>query len=294
MDLSLKEIRAFNATIQQGNFTRAAEQLNVSQPAITAQIRKLEERFDYPLLERFSRGVRATEFGKQLYALTSQYQDLDQALDVLANPYDQPSQMTLRVASASSLIFMPLIAEFNQKYPNVALKIRSASTEECQDMVLSREVDIGLFPYREHDNRFSRLEFTRHRLVAVIPKDHELLQQTSISIELLVNNPLIVYKPQTCTQKIFCDLMETKGLSFNANVVVDGRLDMCEAVAYGLGIGFALEKDLNKDPRLQTLPITECTESFIDEHVVWLKNRSALPGMREFLELAFQRKGKFE
>jgi DNA-binding transcriptional LysR family regulator len=83
MDYSLSEIRAYNAIVKCGNFSRAAEKLNVSQPAVTAQIRKLESRFEYPLLERFSKGVIPTELGKRLYHLSCQYEDLDKAIDVL-------------------------------------------------------------------------------------------------------------------------------------------------------------------------------------------------------------------
>ncbi len=289
MDYSLAEVRAFNAAIQCGNFTRAAQQLSVSQPAITAQIRKLESRFESPLLERFSRGLRPTELGKKLYQITCQYSDLQGAIEALANPQTMPGKMTLRVATASPLVFMPLIAQFNQRFPEVTLKITSVTTLLCKKMVLNREVDIGLFPSDELEAGLSRLAFSSHRLMAIVQTEHSFAALESLSVAQLRNEPLIFYKPEACTQQLLNDLFSRYQVNTSAHVVVDGRLDMCEAVAYGLGIGFALEQDIRPDVRLRTLPVVEASEHVL-EHVVWQKNRSSLPGIRDFIQLTLEQR----
>ena len=287
MDYSMAEIRAFNATFQTGNFTRAAALLSVSQPAITAQIRKLESRFSTPLLERFNKGVRATELGTQLYRITRQYHDLEAAIEVLSNPTLSPGKMTLKVANASSIIFMPLIAEFSRRFPLTTLKIESVTTSECKELVLNRKVDIGLFPLRDENRELSRLAFTSHRLTAVLRPDHALAGKNSLSVRDLANEPLIVYKPEAYTQHQLEEVFGRHQLTVSGNVVVDNRMDMSEAVCHGLGIGFVLEQDLRPDPRFIVLPIVEATDDVI-EHVVWIKNRRSLPGIRDFIQLAME------
>ncbi|WP_372738554.1 LysR family transcriptional regulator [Neptunomonas sp.] len=289
MDYSLAEVRAYNAVIQCGNFTRAAQQLSVSQPAITAQIRKLESRFEAPLLERFSRGLRPTELGKRLYQITCQYSDLQGAIEALANPQTTPGKMTLRVATASPLVFMPLIAQFNQRFPEVTLKITSVTTLRCKKMILNREVDIGLFPSDELEPGLSRFAYSSHRLMAIVKSNHPLAMQKSLSVTQLEGEPLIFYKPEACTQQLLTALFRKSNMNANAHITVDGRLDMCEAVAYGLGIGFALEQDIRPDERLRTVSITEASAGVL-EHVVWQKNRSALPGIRDFIQLTFEQR----
>ncbi|SIT01977.1 LysR family transcriptional regulator [Neptunomonas antarctica] len=291
MDYSLAEVRAFNAAIQCGNFTRAAQQLSVSQPAITAQIRKLESRFETPLLERFSRGLKPTELGKRLYQITCQYSDLQGAIEALANPQTPPGKMTLRVATASPLVFMPLIAQFNQRFPDVTLKITSVTTLHCKKMLLNREVDIGLFPSGELEPGFSRLAYSSHRLMAILKAGHPYATQKNLSVLQLRDEPLIFYKPEACTQQLLNDLFRRANMKANANVTVDGRLDMCEAVAYGLGIGFALAQDVRPDERLRTVTVTEASENVL-EHVVWQKNRSALPGVRDFIQLTLEQRSE--
>lgn len=289
MDYSMAEIRAFNATLQAGNFTRAADLLAVSQPAITAQIRKLESRFSAPLLERLSKGVRATDLGNQLYQITRQYHDLEAAIEVLSNPTLSPGKMTLQVANASSIIFMPLIAEFSRRFPLTTLKIRSVTTSECRALVLNREVDIGLFPLLDESSELSRLAFSSHQLKAVLRPDHPLAKNTQLSVSQLASEPLIIYKPEACTQQLLEALFGRHQLRVSGNVVVDGRLDMSEAVCHGLGIGFALEQDIRPDPRLTVVSIAEATDDVI-EHVVWMKNRRSLPGIRDFIQLALEQR----
>ncbi len=289
MDYSMAEIRAFNATLQAGNFTRAADLLQVSQPAITAQIRKLESRFTAPLLERLSKGVRATDLGHQLYQITRQYHDLEAAIEVLSNPTLSPGKMTLQVANASSIIFMPLIAEFSRRFPLTTLKIKSVTTSECRALVLNRDVDIGLFPLVDETSELSRLAFSSHRLVAVLRPDHPLARRTQLSVSDLAEEALIVYKPEACTQQLLEELFGRHQLTVCGNVVVDGRLDMSEAVSHGLGIGFALEQDIRPDSRFIVMPIKEATDEVI-EHVVWMKNRRSLPGIRDFIQLALEQR----
>lgn len=291
MDYSLAEVRAFNAAVQCGNFTRAAQQLCVSQPAITAQIRKLESRFEAPLIERFSRGLRPTELGKRLYQITCQYSDLQGAIEALANPQTTPGKMTLRVATSSPLVFMPLIAQFNQRFPEITLKITSVTTLLCKKMVLNREVDIGLFPSDDLESGLSRFAYSSHRLMAIVKSNHPLATQKSLSVEQLEGEPLIFYKPEACTQQLLNDLFRKSNVHACANMTVDGRLDMCEAVAYGLGIGFALEQDIRPDDRLRTVAVTEASEHVL-EHVVWQKNRSTLPGIRDFIQLTLEQRSE--
>ncbi len=286
----MAEIRAFNATIQFGNFTRAAEVLNVSQPAITAQIRKLEMRFSAPLLERFSKGVQPTDLGKRLYRITCQYQDLEGAIEVLSNPTIKPGEMTLRVATASPLIFMPLIAEFNQRFPDISLKINSATTSECLQMIENREVDIALCPQVEDQKGVSRLSFHSHRLIAIVPLGHALLKQKDISLQQLIDEPLIFARPHSCTQTVLDELFARHQLSPTAHVVMDNRMEICEAVTYKLGIGFAFENDIRPDESsYQVMPIKEVEDAVV-EHVVWLKNRRTLPGIRDFIQLALDKR----
>jgi len=286
MDLSMSEIRAFNATVQTGNFTRAGNLMGISQPAVTAQIRKLEGRFSQALFERISRGVQLTPFGEQLYRITRQYGDLDTMLKELVQPEGESGNRVIRVATASPLVFMPLLAGFNARYPDSSLRIVGGTTPECKKLLLEREVDIGLFPLSAKSADLSSLPYDSHRVAVVLPVDHELAEAESVSIAQLMAYPLIFSKTDSYTQQCINRVFANANLKPVSHVFMDSRHDTCEAIVYGLGIGFALQKDIRPDPRYVAVPIAEQLDQPVVEHLVWLKARSELSGIRDFVNLA--------
>lgn len=290
-DLTLTEIRAFNATIQQGNFTRAADLLGVSQPAVTAQIRKIEGRFDVPLLERTSKGVRATDLGQRLYKITRQYVDLDASVQSLINPAGDERSLEIHIATASPLVFMPLLAAFRQQYPEATLKITSGTTDECREHVLAREVDIGLFPLPKPGAGLSHLTFHAHRLVAILHPEHPLANDDSVSVHDLIDESLIFSRRESFTQQMVDAAFAGEGLAPSSNILMNVRSDICEAVAQGLGVGFALSHDIRPDPSYIAVPIKEAGQEVL-EHLVWLKSRTHLPEIQLFVSMALEMRSR--
>lgn len=287
MSISLSEIRAFNAVVEHGNFTRAASALEVSQPAVTAQIRKLESRSGYYLLERTPSGFELTNHGKRLYQVSRQYTDLGNALDAVLSTDIQTPLPSIKVATASALIFMPLLAQFRQQYADTRIDINSISSADCLSQVLNREVDIGLFPLAEKHASLSSFEFHRHNLVAIVPKSSPLSELKTVSIKALAKYPLIFSAHSCYTQLCLDKLLLAHKVVAHSHIRLDHRHEICEAVIHDLGIGFAFEHDIRPDTRFVSLAIMEASEPAI-EHVVWLKNRSIMPAVQEFVQLALE------
>lgn len=285
MEFSQSEIRAFNATVEEGNFTRAGARLGISQPAITAQIRKLEGRFSQPLFERVSRGVQLTALGKRLYRITRQYSDLDTQLQELVEPDQDQLSRVVRVATASPLVFMPLLAEFNTRYPQVSLRVLTGTTPECLQLLQEREVDIGLFPLSKRSPELSSLPYNEHSVAAIVPADHPLAVLPEVSVTQLMDCRLIFPKNNSFTRKCIDGAFSGQNLKPTVHLFMDSRHDTCEAVVHGLGIGFALQKDIRPDTRYRAVPIRELDQPVV-EHLVWLRSRSELAGIRDFVGLA--------
>lgn len=286
-DLSLPEVRTFNAVAQAENFTRAARQLGISQPAVTAQMRKLEARFSGPLLERVSNRVRLTELGQRLYRITAQVQELDRDVRALISPQAEGRFERIRIATASPLVFMPLIARFVQAYPQVALQLHTATTDECYQALTDQEVDIGLFPLHREDRTLSRLAYHQHPLIAMVPLSHPLARHQALSLRELTRESLIFSRRHSYTQQTLENLARKAGVTLQSSILIDARTDICEAVAQGLGIGFAFRGDIPARGAYALVPVAEAVD-VVTEHVVWLKRRSDLPEVRCLVELAIQ------
>jgi LysR family nitrogen assimilation transcriptional regulator len=142
----LRELRYFHSVARTGNFGRSARELNISQPAISHQVRKLEEGLGTQLLVRHGRGVMLTPAGACLR------DRLETIMQLLASPLDEdaaavaiPGTVSLAVpAEAGPLLAAPLAREFRVRWPDVALDIREGSGSELEEWVLHRRVDIAV------------------------------------------------------------------------------------------------------------------------------------------------------
>ncbi len=284
----MAEIRAFNATVTQGNFSRAAQFLSVSQPAITAQMQKLEARFDSQLLERNHGGVKLTDLGRKLYKITQQYQDLETLIKQLAQEDLTARNRDIQVATSSPLLFLPLTVEYRKLYPDANVKVINGTTEECKAMLLAREVDIGMFPVENGNPELARLSFHTHKLVAIVPIDHKIAKLDTVSVDELMNHPLIYTKKGAITQEYVDLAFASKGHYPEPNICLDGRFETCHAVHLGLGIGFAFVEDVPKDEGLAQVPIKE-EPNETTEHICWLKSRSNVQGIRDFVDMALEK-----
>ncbi len=142
----LRELRYFHSVARTGNFGRSARELNVSQPAISHQVRKLEEGLGTQLLVRHGRGVALTPAGACLR------DRLETVMRLLASPLDEdvatvtvPGSVSLAVpAEAGPLLAAPLVRAFRARWPDVPLDIREGSGSELEEWVLHRRVDIAV------------------------------------------------------------------------------------------------------------------------------------------------------
>ncbi len=285
MDFTLSEIRSFHALIKQGSFTLAAKQLKVSQPAITAQIRKLESRVDQPLLERFHKGVKPTDIGLKLYRLSCEYIDLDEAVGELFKPEHQIEDFQLRIATSSPIIFMPLMAAFKTSYPNAKLKVISGTTETCRSAVLNREADIGLFPITQVEKGMESKLYHHHYLVAILNNNHPLADQAAVSVSQLADEPIIAHKPDSFTQTLANKLYRDNGIEPQIEMEMGMSEHVCNAIILNLGIGFSLSNDIQPNDKFKLVPVTEALQP-VEEHLVWLKGQGRKQGVQEFVEMA--------
>jgi DNA-binding transcriptional LysR family regulator len=195
MDLSLRDIRAFVAVAQTGSFTRAATQLHLSQPALTVQIRRLEETVGTRLFDRNSRNVSLTPVGRELLpTLQKSLHDMEHVLADARSLSDGTSG-TVRIAclpSFAASLLPDLIRAFRQKLPDVTFQIRDVVANVVNALVRNEDVDIGLTGGETTDPSLDVLYAGEDRLVAVCPKGHPLAKRRSIGLADLLRTPLVL------------------------------------------------------------------------------------------------------
>ncbi|NKI72535.1 transcriptional regulator CynR [Collimonas pratensis] len=181
----LRHIRYLLAVVEQGNFTRAAETLYVSQPTLSQQIRQLEETLGAQLLDRSGRVVRATDAGEAYIAYARRaLRELEAGQRAIHDVRDLV-RGTLRLAmtpSLTSYLAGPLIARFNASYPGITLQVIEKTLDAIETALAADQVDLGLAFSQVRSAEISSQPLFDEKLCAVVGLAHPLAQRATATL----------------------------------------------------------------------------------------------------------------
>ncbi|MFP3245977.1 MAG: LysR family transcriptional regulator, partial [Paraburkholderia sp.] len=216
MDLNLREIRAFIAVAEAGSFTRAAVRLHLSQPALTVQIRRLEETLGARLFDRNSRNVALTPVGRELLpVLQKSLREMEHVL-LDARALSDGSTGTVRIAclpSFAASLLPDLVREFRREVPGAAFDIRDVVASVVNRLVRSEEADLGLTGGELVDPSLEVLYAGEDKLCIVCPAGHPLARKRRITLESLVDHPLVLTAAGTSVRAVVDAAFEQAGVA---------------------------------------------------------------------------------
>ncbi|SDG87826.1 LysR substrate-binding domain-containing protein [Roseospirillum parvum] len=285
MTLSQAQIRAFNAVVHHGGFTAAATALEISQPAVTAQVRQLEEAYGVSLFERLGREVRLTAVGEQLYRLTGQVADLEEAADSLLKGQEVLAGQVVKISTATPQLCMPLVAAFAARHPRTKMEVTLGNSGEAVARLLDSAADVAIAPVLHQDERLSSLILDHQHLCVVMPIEHRLALASRVTLEMVTAHPLIQRLGPSATQRLVDKVLKGRGLRTRTSLWLSTREAVYEAVAAGLGLALVLHRDCPPDSRLYLRRLADVEET-VTERLVWVTRRARLPGVRAFIRLA--------
>jgi DNA-binding transcriptional LysR family regulator len=284
MDLNLRDIRALVAVAEAGSFTRAAERLHLSQPALTVQIRRLEEAVGARLFDRNSRNVALTPTGRELLPLLRKsLRDMENVLRD-ARAMGEGESGTIRIAclpTFAASVLPELIIGMKREVPRVVFQIRDVVASTVNALVRSEEVDIGLTGGDVPDPLLEVLHAGVDRLVVVCPKAHALAKKRRIVLDDLARSPLVLTAPGTSVRAVVdAALSETR----EALDIACEPTYMMTAVAMvrgGLGVTILPEtaREVRAEPGLVVKPIDH--PAFVRPIAIVKKRGRTLPAVTE-------------
>ncbi|MEX3959922.1 LysR family transcriptional regulator [Trinickia sp. EG282A] len=205
MDLNLRDIRAFIAVAQTGSFTRAAARLHLSQPALTVQIRRLEEIVGTRLFDRNSRSVALTEVGRELLPLMQKsLHDMERVLHD-ARALSDCARGRVRVAalpSFASSVLPDCIRSLSQAMPSISFEIRDVVASVVNQLVRNEDADLGVTGGEIADPSIEVIHAANDRLCVVCPSSHPLATKRKIGVDDIVAHPLVLTATGTSVRAV--------------------------------------------------------------------------------------------
>jgi DNA-binding transcriptional LysR family regulator len=236
---TMRQLQIFEAIVRNGSFTRAAEELFLTQPTVSMQTKKLTDAFGLPLLTQMGRRVRPTEAGEIVYSTIREMFDslnnLDAALAEIQGL--KRGRLRLAVVSTAKYVAPELLGKFNDLYPNIELSLKVSNRDRVLERMSSHEDDLYIMGQVAHE--FEDVEvypFAPNPLVVVAPKDHDLRQRSQISLQELAETSFILREPGSGTRDATLKVFEKANIRPRIKMELGSSEAIKHAVLAGLGL----------------------------------------------------------
>jgi DNA-binding transcriptional LysR family regulator len=254
MLMDTRQLAAFCAVVERRSFSQAAERLGVTQPAVSLQIRSLEQRLGRQLLDRSGRRVEPTEAGLRLYASAQRVlQAEEQLLEELESDDEGVVTGTLELGASTGpggSVMPVILCEFQERHPDVRVRLTVSDTQTVVAQVADRELELGIVGAGRRHRGVTFEPFFRDEVVLAVPASHPFAGKT-VTLEQLRGEPLIVMQEGAGVRQVLEDELRKTGTRVRD---LDVRLELGlqesvrSAVLAGHGVTFisrlAIESDL--------------------------------------------------
>jgi len=254
-------LRVFREVASQASFRRAAEVLYITQPAVTQQIKALEEELGSRLFDRSGGKVRLTAAGEVLLRHAGEAEaTLNRAVEEIGS-LEGEVRGALRIAASTTIaqyVLPRLLAEFARQHPGVRLELESANTQRVVEAVAGGDAPIGLIEGPAHRQELAVERWLEDELVLVVPAGHEWANE-EISPSMLASVKLLVRERGSGTREVIEHALKRAGVSVHKQIGMElGSTEaLLACVEAGLGVGFASRFSLERQRALGTLAVVK-------------------------------------
>jgi len=288
-----RRLQVFHTVARLLSFTKAAETLHMTQPAVTFQVRQLEEHFNTRLFDRTHNRISLTDAGKRVFEYSDRifelYNEMESAVREMTG--DVSGVLMIGASTTIAEYMLPaLLGDFKKKYPDVNVQLKVSNSDGIVHMVENNVIDLGVVESPVM-NKNLVVEVCRvDKLVAVVAPEHPLSGRESVTIQELLDFPYICREEGSGTREVIAEYMTEQGIA-NGQVHLTMELGSPEsikgAVEAGMGVSIISSATVQKELKLGTLvslrlkPSLERPFSFVHQ-----KQKFRHRAMDELLEFA--------
>ena len=280
------QLRAFHNVAIHGGFSRAAEQLRLTQPAISDQVRKLEEEYDVLLFNRHKKQVTLTAQGERLLEISRRLFDNEQQASDLLSESRALRSGSLRIMADSAHHLLHILARFRERHPGVKITVSAGNTDTVLAALHAYEADIGVLGDMPESRDIVALPLNSTPITAFVARTHPLAHRNSLTFADLATQPLVLREEGSKTRRKLEEAATAAGITLSPAITAEGREAVREIVASGAGVGFVSAAEFGADSRLVPIPIEGAETMRMDEALICLRDRRSGKLVQAFFDCA--------
>lgn len=290
MQNNLNQLRAFFLTAREKNLTRAAETLCITQPAVSMQIKTLEQTLGLKLIQKCGKDFHLTEVGDVLYGYTKKIFKIINEMEYTLKSYTELAQGSLRLGTTRTFAryFMPdLISRFQELFPKVKVFLKEGNSQEMIDDILSYKYNLGLIGRLPYDKKLKSIPYVRAEFWLIMHPRHRFAKKKEISLQELQDEPIIIREKGSGARHMVLSLFQSH--SINPSVLIEaGSVEFIkEYVMQGEGISFLYKSEVEREIKMGQLTCLKIKEGpiFLQTDFIFLKDIDLSPPSEAFLRL---------
>ncbi len=283
-NMRYSQIRAFHHVASCGGFSRAAEALGLTQPAISEQVRKLESDHDVLLFNRDRKQVTLTPVGEELLICTKKLFEVQDQISEVLSENRAALDGKLRIIADSASHLTDRLKAYRKRHPKVFISVRTGNTTEIVEALRRYDAEIGvvgsLNPGPDMEVRSLGaspiIAFAAKTLIPDLPEAMTLAQ--------IAKYPLIFREAGSKTRQKLEKAAAARNVALIPAIEVEGREAVQDVVAAGAGVGFVSETEFGYDARLTRISIADA-EMAMSESLICLRQRNTVRTIRSFMDI---------
>lgn len=235
---TLHQLKVFEATARHGSFTRAAEELYLTQPTVSIQVKQLTKAVGLPLFEQIGKRLYLTQAGQQLLETCQQvFEGLEQFEMAIADLKGmKQGQLRLAVITTAKYFVPRLLGPFCQRFPGIDISLKVTNHQNIQERMVNNDDDLYIISQAPDQPDLKVYPFLENPLVVIAPKDHPLAGKTNIPIQALHGEQFIMREPGSGTRQAVQELLEAHEVEVKVRLELGSNEAIKQAIAGGLGI----------------------------------------------------------
>jgi DNA-binding transcriptional LysR family regulator len=290
MQINLNHLRIFYYTAKERNLTKAAKALSVTQPAVTMQIKALEQYLEVPLFRKRGKFLELTDAGSVLYMYAQKIFGVVDEMEHTLKGFATLTQGSLIIGTTRSFArhLMPgLLSRFQEKFPGIKISLEVGSSSEIAEGVVAFKYDLGVIAKLPLSKNLKAIPFAMEEFCLVVSPAHRFAKRGVISCRELQNEPIIIREPGSGSRHNLLSFLSSHGVKPSVLVEAGSVEFIKEYVIQGRGISFLYKPEIQWEARMGLLKPLEVAEGplLLQTEIVVPAGANLSRPSRAFLEL---------
>ncbi len=296
--MNLNQLKIFYLAAQKGSLSAAAEELYITQPAVTKGIQRLQEHYDIKFVHHIGKKLVLTDAGEVLFKIAEKIFEMESQAEESIRDFQQRKRGHIRILSSESFgdYYLPhILIPFSKVYPLVRISMNILPTEQVVENTATLNNDIGFISYPVENKKLSVKEVLEDQLVIITPLNHPLAKKSSLAARDLENQLIIMHETGSAPRRAIEDYIRTHNISVKIPLEISSNRAIKRAVEEGIGIALISRKVANEQiqaGRLKAIPISDAS-MYRKFYIVHHKDKYIPETLQRFLDMVFEWAGEY-